>query len=104
MSTTTVCSIRDERGQMRIRRRRQCLACKRRFTTREHVERSRILVIKKDGARVPFDRDKVREGLEKACWKRSISDAQIDNIVVEVENHVESNFEAEVESRHWGNS
>jgi transcriptional repressor NrdR len=85
-----------------IRRRRQCLACKRRFTTREHVEKSRILVIKKDGARVPFDRDKLREGLEKACWKRSISDAQIDNIVVEVENHVESNFEAEVESRHLG--
>jgi len=50
-----------------IRRRRQCLACKRRYTTYERVERTTIKVVKKDGARVPFDRLKLKEGLEKAC-------------------------------------
>lgn len=85
-----------------IRRRRQCHACKRRYTTYERVERSTIKVIKKDGARVPFDRDKLKEGLEKACWKRPISNAKLEAIVSEVENHVEANFESEVESRHLG--
>lgn len=85
-----------------IRRRRECLVCHYRFTTYERVERMRIRVIKKDGSRVPFDRDKIRLGLEKACWKRKISDAQIEAIVADVENHVESRFETEVESRVLG--
>ncbi|MCR4411978.1 MAG: transcriptional regulator NrdR [Thermoguttaceae bacterium] len=85
-----------------IRRRRRCLSCRRRFTTYERVERMRITVIKKDGSRVPFDRDKIRLGLEKACWKRKISDAQIEAIVADVENYVEANFESEVESRRLG--
>jgi len=62
----------------------------------------RIRVIKKDGSRVPFDRDKIRLGLEKACWKRKISDAQIEAIVADVENYVESRFDTEVESRLLG--
>lgn len=85
-----------------IRRRRECLACHYRFTTYERVERMRIRVIKKDGTRVPFDRDKIRLGLEKACWKRKISDAQIEAIVADVENYVESRFDTEVESRLLG--
>ncbi len=85
-----------------IRRRRECLACKRRYTTYERVERTTVKVVKKDGARVPFDRNRLKEGLEKACWKRPISDPQIEEIVVEIENHVESNFESEVESRYLG--
>jgi len=85
-----------------IRRRRQCHACKRRYTTYERVERTRIKVIKKDGARVPFDRDKLREGLEKACWKRPISHAKLEAIVSEIENQVEAKFESEVESRYLG--
>ncbi len=85
-----------------IRRRRECLACHYRFTTYERVERMRIRVVKKDGSRVPFDRDKIRLGLEKACWKRKISDAQIEAIVADVENYVESRFETEVESRLLG--
>jgi transcriptional repressor NrdR len=85
-----------------IRRRRRCLSCRRRFTTYERVERTRITVIKKDGSRVPFDPDKIRLGLEKACWKRKISDAQIEAIVADVENYVEANFESEVESRRLG--
>ena len=85
-----------------IRRRRLCHHCKRRFTTYEYVERTTVKVIKKDGARVPFDREKLKRGLEKACWKRPISDAKLEAIVTEVENYMESNFESEVDSRTIG--
>ena len=85
-----------------IRRRRQCLACKHRYTTYERVERNTIKVIKKDGVRVPFDRTRIKEGLEKACWKRPISDAKLEEIVSEIENHVDTKFENEVESRYLG--
>jgi transcriptional repressor NrdR len=85
-----------------IRRRRQCLACRHRYTTYEQVERTSIKVVKKDGVRVPFDPARIKLGLEKACWKRPISDAKLDEIVAEVENQVEANFEIEVESRYLG--
>ena len=85
-----------------IRRRRQCHACKRRYTTYERIERTHMKVVKKDGARVPYDRNKLKEGLEKACWKRPISQARLEAIVWDVENHVETNFESEVESRYLG--
>jgi len=84
------------------RRRRECLACKRRYTTYERVERTVMKVVKKDGARVPFDRDKLRLGLEKACWKRPISNARLEAIVSDIENHIEANFDSEVESRYIG--
>ncbi|HLQ47302.1 MAG TPA: ATP cone domain-containing protein, partial [Planctomycetaceae bacterium] len=71
-----------------IRRRRECLKCARRFTTHERVEESSMKVIKKDGSRVPFDREKIRRGLEKACFKRPISAGQIDEIVRDVEADV----------------
>jgi transcriptional repressor NrdR len=82
-----------------IRRRRECLICKKRYTTYERVERALLKVIKKDGVRIPFDRDKIKIGLEKACWKRPVPEAQIESIVAEIENHLEANFDAEVESR-----
>ena len=85
-----------------IRRRRECLGCKRRYTTYEQVERTTIKVVKKDGVRVPFDRSRIKLGLEKACWKRPISDAQLEEIVSAVENQVEADFEGEVESRYLG--
>ena len=85
-----------------IRRRRECNRCKRRYTTYERIERRAIKVVKKDGNRVPFDRDKLKAGLEKACWKRPISDAQIEAILTEVENDIEANFDSEVESRYLG--
>ena len=85
-----------------IRRRRQCQACKRRFTTYERVERTTIRVVKKDGARVPFDRNKLKQGLEKACWKRPIPGAELETIVSDIENHLETHFESEVESRYLG--
>jgi len=85
-----------------IRRRRQCNGCRRRYTTYERVERTSVKVIKKDGVRVPFDRDRLKQGLEKACWKRPISDARLEAIVSEVENWVEMSVDAEVESRELG--
>jgi len=82
-----------------IRRRRECLGCRRRFTTYERVEGASFKVIKKDGAREPYDRTKIKRGLEKACWKRPISDAQIETVIAGVENDLEARFEAEIESR-----
>ena len=90
--------------QFVIRRRRECLngRCGRRFTTYEKIEESPLKVIKKDGTRVPFDREKIRAGLEKACYKRPISESQIEEIVCEVEADVYENFEREVPSRYIG--
>jgi transcriptional repressor NrdR len=85
-----------------IRRRRQCLKCERRFTTFEKIEQAPIKVIKKDGTRVPFERDRIRSGLEKACYKRPISNDQIDAIINQVEADIYQNFEREVPSRHIG--
>ncbi len=85
-----------------IRRRRECLSCRRRYTTYERLEQSTIKVVKKDGARVPFDRSKIQGGLGKACWKRPISSAQINEVVTAIENEVYSDFETEIDSRQLG--
>lgn len=85
-----------------IRRRRECLSCGRRFTTYETIEQSPIKVIKKDGSRVPFDRERIRVGLEKACWKRPVSPAQVDDIINAVEARINDNFEREIPSREIG--
>lgn len=82
-----------------IRRRRECLKCSRRFTTREHVEeRARLVVIKKDGTRVPFDRQKIHNGLEKACYKRTIPTETLQNLVERVEEELHRKYEREVEA------
>jgi transcriptional repressor NrdR len=85
-----------------IRRRRRCLACRRRFTTYERIEGPAVKVVKKDGTREPFDRVKIKQGLEKACEKRPISDEQLEAIVAAVENDVETTFDSEVDSRYLG--
>ena len=89
-------------GGFGIRRHRECLACRRQYTTFERSEERTIKVIKKDGARVPFERQKIRQGLEKACWKRPISDEQIESIVSAIENEVHAKFAAEVDSSYLG--
>ncbi len=88
--------------QFAIRRRRECLSCSRRFTTYEKIEESPVKVIKKDGSRVPFDREKIRIGLEKACYKRPVSDAVIEEIITAVEADVYEHFDREVPSRDIG--
>jgi transcriptional repressor NrdR len=85
-----------------IRRRRECLSCERRFTTYEKIEESPIRVIKKDGTRVPFDRVKIRRGVEVACYKRPVSPEQIDLLVGDVEAALYEDGEREVPSRRIG--
>lgn len=85
-----------------IRRRRECLECSRRFTTYERIEESPIKVIKKDGSRVPFDRNRIRAGIEKACYKRPISNEQIDQVVSEVEAAIYEDGLRELPSRQIG--
>jgi transcriptional repressor NrdR len=81
-----------------IRRRRECLACRRRFTTYERVERQFLAVVKKDGQREPFDRDKIKRGLAKACWKRPITEEDIEGVVSAVEAELYGTYESEVPS------
>ena len=61
-----------------------------------------IKVVKKNGEREPFSREKMRQGLARACWKRPISDEQIDGVIAQVETEVYANFDSEVESEHLG--
>lgn len=84
-----------------IRRRRECQFCSRRFTTYERIERTALKVVKKDGTREPFDRSKMKRGLERACWKRPVTDEQLEKIILSVENEVES-MDHEVGSQQLG--
>jgi transcriptional repressor NrdR len=86
----------------RVRRRRKCCACEKRWTTIERIEATQIRVIKRDGSRVPFNRERLQQGLERACWKRRISHAQIEALIAQVEQDIKSAFETEVESRFIG--
>ncbi|NIP87294.1 MAG: transcriptional repressor NrdR [Planctomycetales bacterium] len=85
-----------------IRRRRVCLSCQRRYTTYERIEEHPVRVIKKDGARVVYEREKIQRGIEKACWKRPVSSEQIEAVLTQIENDIYANFENEVESRYLG--
>ncbi len=88
-----------------IRRRRQCLACKRRFTTYEKIGESfKLYVVKKDKSRIPYDRDKIIGGLQKACYKRPVSAEQIQQIADKVEESIFRNFDKEVSSAFIGES
>ena len=72
-------------GGFAMQRRRECLSCRREYTTFERSEERSMKVVKKDGVRVPFSRQKIKQGLEKACWKRPVSDDQIEESVTAVE-------------------
>jgi len=86
-----------------IRRRRQCLACKRRFTTYEKTGDSiKLHVVKKDKSRVPYDRDKIIVGVQKACYKRPVSAEQIQQIADKTEEDVFRRFDREVSSAFIG--
>jgi len=85
-----------------IRRRRECTKCKKRFTTYERIE-TRMMVIKKDGRREPFNREKIKAGIEKACEKRPISQDKVEKIVVEIEAVLRSYHKPEVSSKIIGN-
>ncbi len=82
-----------------IRRRRECLACRRRFTTYERIERQLLTVVKKGGIRDPFDRDKIKRGLAKACWTRPISEEDIEAVVAALEAELYGTGESEIPSQ-----
>lgn len=86
----------DEGG--RIRRRRECLSCSKRFTTYEIIETVPIVVVKKDRSREAFDRDKLLNGLLRACEKRPVSLDQLEQIVDEIQNKLQNSLDREVPS------
>jgi transcriptional repressor NrdR len=85
-----------------IRRRRECNSCGRRFTTVETVKELRLRVVKKDGSREPFDRNKILSGLLAACYKRPVPVEDLEAITAEIEKEILQNFDREVESHHVG--
>ena len=80
----------------RIRRRRECLSCGKRFTTYEIVERVPMVVVKKDGSRQTFDRGKILGGLIKACEKRPVPVADMERMALEIEQELQNSLEREV--------
>ena len=85
-----------------IRRRRECLACHKRFTTYEMMESLPLMVVKKDGSRQSFDRNKVLSGLIRACEKRPVSFDTLENIVNEVEQSLQNELKQEISSAEIG--
>ncbi|RLB31906.1 MAG: transcriptional regulator NrdR [Deltaproteobacteria bacterium] len=88
-------------GRM-IRRRRECLACKKRFTTYEKVETMLPMVVKKDGRREPFNHEKIRAGIQKACQKRPISINRIDDFVDSLGQEFQESGQREIQSSDIG--
>lgn len=94
----------SEQGRV-IRRRRQCLACKRRFTTYEKIGESfKLSIVKKDGSRLPYDREKILAGLQKACYKRPVSADKIQETADRIEEDIFKTADKEISSRFIGES
>lgn len=86
-----------------VRRRRQCNACSKRFTTYERAEtETRLMVVKKDSSRAPFDREKIRRGVQFACYKRPVAAEDIEKLVNQVEEEIFRTCDREVASRTIG--
>ncbi|WP_073089317.1 transcriptional regulator NrdR [Thermosyntropha lipolytica] len=82
-----------------IRRRRECNSCRKRFTTYERIEERPLLVIKNDGNREQFNREKILNGITRACEKRSVSMEEIENMVADIERELRDNYDREVSSK-----
>lgn len=95
-------SRESEEGES-VRRRRKCEACSRRFTTYERVEGIDLKVVKKDGTKENFDREKIRRGLVKATWKRPVTLEQIEELINEVEKLLRTGESKEIKSWQIGN-
>ena len=83
-------AIKDGAG---VRRRRECLKCGYRFTTCEEIVPNELKVVKRDGSRENFDRNKLRTGIEKACWKREITEEQVDTLVNRLIASIENDYD-----------
>lgn len=86
----------------RIRRRRECLRCGKRFTTHEVIETVPIIVVKRDKSREAFDRNKLTGGILRACEKRPVSIEQIENMVNDIEAQLQSSLDREITSKQIG--
>ena len=93
---------RSSREGATIRRRRECLGCSHRFTTYEEIERARLMVLKHDGRREEFSREKLLAGVQKACEKRPVSQEAIVNLVEQIIDDLSSSFEREVPGEEIG--
>ena len=94
-------SRRSEEGDS-IRRRRECIACQRRFTTYETVESLPIIVVKRDGARQSFDRNKILHSMVRACDKRKVDLVDLEKIAIEIEQSIQNSLEREVSTDRLG--
>ena len=93
-----VIDSRSSNEDKSVRRRRECMKCKKRFTTYEYVEETPLMVIKKDGRREAFDRNKVISGILKACERRPVSVQKVEGVVDRVEIQLQKNFDKEVKA------
>ena len=97
-----VIDSRHSEDSTSIRRRRECLSCQKRFTTYETVESLPIVVIKKDGSRQSFDRNKLLNGMVRACEKRPVSLNDLESAVTEIEQIIQNSLEREVRTSYIG--
>jgi transcriptional repressor NrdR len=101
-SESKVVDSRASQDSRAIRRRRECLSCHERFTTYERIQEFQPMVVKKDGRRESFDREKIIEGIVKACEKRPVSMDEVEAFVSDLEKEIQDRGEREVESRFLG--
>ena len=101
-NNTDVIDSRETVDRESIRRRRECVSCKKRFTTYEHVDLADITVIKKDNTREPFDRNKILGGIMRSCEKRPISRDRMETIVDNIEMKIRAKGTKEINSRAIG--
>ena len=99
---TEVVETRDSEDLETIRRRRNCIKCEKRFTTYERVENINLVVIKKDGKREQFNRDKLKNGIIRSCEKTTVTVDDVERIVTEVERELRGRESVEVESKKIG--
>jgi transcriptional repressor NrdR len=97
-----VVDSRASRNGKAVRRRRECLECSKRYTTYEYVETTPFTVVKHDGRREPYDRQKVLAGLKMACIKRPVSNERIEQMADEIENQLQATAEGEINAQAVG--
>ena len=97
-----VVDSRHSEDGLSIRRRRECLSCQKRFTTYETVESLPIIVVKRDNSRQAFDRNKIMNGMLRACEKRPVSTQDLERVVGEIEGLVQNSLEREITTEYIG--
>ncbi len=100
--TDKVVDSREAEDGTVIRRRRECMGCGKRFTTYEHIENVPLFVVKRDGRRELFDRNKILNGIVKACEKRPVSVEEIESLVDKIEQEIRAETDGEVSSQEIG--